>query len=465
MKIVYIGNLKKFLSEIESFVSKNKITSKTLGSVISRFAEIDFISILETLQNKNTPYFYTFHDKDEIIFLGFESISHISACGEDRLELTEKKVSELAENFLSNWDEVGLKSVPLFLGGMKFSGNNSDMLWKDFSDSDWFIPRFLLLKYKREYFLVYNFFGRKLINNEIKSDLNRLQSVLEYDKDEKRTESKIRILSTEKDKSLWVKNVKEALNKIEAGTVQKIVLSRELDLQLKSDISIAEIIETLGERYPKCYVFAFSLGRSVFFGASPEKLAKISNGIIEADALAGSIPRGKTAAEDDLLAASLLSSGKDIAEQQIVVSFITESFSLFCSEVFFEKKPAIRKLPNIQHLWTPIKGKVKEGESVFSILKELHPTPAICGVPWEKARNEIIKMEPHNRGLFTGMIGWFNFYNEGEFAVAIRSALLKEKMIYAFAGCGIVKGSDPEIEFAESELKLKPIISLFESIN
>jgi len=157
-----------------------------------------------------------------------------------------------------------------------------------------------------------------------------------------------------------------------------------------------------------------------------------------------------------------LASEKDLAEQSIVVSFIRDSFTQFCSEIVFDEKPIIRKLPNIQHLWTPIKGKVNPNQSIFTILKDLHPTPAICGVPWDVALNSIKEMEPHNRGLFSGMIGWFNLKNEGEFAVAIRSALLKGKELYAFAGCGIVQGSDPEIEYAESELKLKPIISLFE---
>jgi menaquinone-specific isochorismate synthase len=253
------------------------------------------------------------------------------------------------------------------------------------------------------------------------------------------------------------------LEEIDSGNVQKIVLSRQVDLELESNIEISKIIKKLGERYPKCYVFAFRKNDSIFFGASPEKLAKISNGWIEADALAGSVARGDTKEKDDLLANTLLTSKKDLAEQKIVVSFIRDSFSQFCDEITFDENPIIRKLPNIQHLWTLIKGKIDSEQSIFTILKELHPTPAICGVPWNKALDSIIEMEPHDRGLFSGMIGWFNFNNEGEFAVAIRSALLKDKSIHAFAGCGIVIGSDAEFEYTESELKLKPILSLFET--
>ena len=144
------------------------------------------------------------------------------------------------------------------------------------------------------------------------------------------------------------------------------------------------------------------------------------------------------------------------------MDFIAKSFSSFTEDIEYDPKPIIRKLPNIQHLWTPIKAKLKSNRPVFSFLKEVHPTPAICGVPWTAAMSQILKQENHNRGLYTGAIGWFNFRNEGEFAVAIRSALLQKNRLFAFAGCGIVKGSDPQTEFEETKLKLKPILSLFD---
>ena len=462
--MILTDNLKRFLDKIKHFVNSNSINSKTLASLVFDFDEIDFLSILNIIRNRKEIYFYTTQVKENISFLGFDSIFQVNAYGKSRIENTEKKMTELENVFLSNWKEYNVNSIPLFLGGMKFSTDNSDELWNDFSDSEWFIPKFLFFELSGKQYFVYNFFGNPFIKDQIFSDFETLNLLLEKNEDS-RIIGKIKISSNGKEKETWVHNVNRALSEINSGNVQKIVLSRQVNLELESNTNISKILETLGEKYPRCYVFAFRKNESVFFGASPEKLAKISNGWIEADALAGSISRGNSTDEDDNLAKALLSSKKDLAEQKIVVSFIKESFAQFCENVICDEIPAIRKLPNIQHLWTPIKGKLNSEQSIFSILKELHPTPAICGVPWTKARDSIIEMEPHDRGLFSGMIGWFNFNNEGEFAVAIRSALLKKKTVHAFAGCGIVKGSMPEIEYEESELKLKPIISLFESSN
>ncbi len=457
--------MKRFLDKIEDFVKSNSIQNKTLSSLIFDIEEIDFTSILNNIQNRNEPYFYTTHVKEDTSFLGFDSVFQVQTSGEFRLENTENKITELEKDFLSNWNEFDVDSIPLFLGGMKFSTNIDGNLWNDFADSEWFIPKFLLLKTQSKSYLIYNFFGNKISKNDFSEDFELLNLLLQTNISDSTEIGRIVISSNGKEKEGWVLNINKALKEIESGKVQKIVLSRQVDLELESNIIISKILRTLGERYPKCYVFAFRKNDSIFFGASPEKLAKISKGWIEADALAGSIARGETEEKDELLADSLLASQKDLAEQKIVVSFIRDSFSQFCDEIIFEENPIIRKLPNIQHLWTPIKGKIKSKQSIFTILKELHPTPAICGVPWSRALDTIREMEPHDRGLFSGMIGWFNFYNEGEFAVTIRSALLKHKSIHAFAGCGIVKGSDPEFEYAESELKLKPILSLFETKN
>ena len=453
--------MKTLLDKINEFIGSNSLDNNSLSSLIFNFSEIDFLSILNTIQSRSEQYFYTAQTYSGIRFLGFDSVLEVAEYGQSRLENTSDKINYLEKNFFSNWKDFNLDSIPLFLGGMKFSTNISDDLWKDFADSEWFVPKFLFLEQNSKHYLIYNFYGT---NNNFSQDLEILNTLLIPNTIESKSLSEITISSNGKEKAKWVENVNHALWEIETGEVQKIVLSRQVDIELKKSISISKVLSNLVERYPRCYVFAFRKKESIFFGASPEKLAKISNGWIEADALAGSISRGKTSAEDDSLANTLLSSKKDLMEQKIVVSFIKNSFERFCDNVVYEEKPIIRRLPNIQHLWTQINGEISKNESVFSVLKELHPTPAICGVPWVKARNSIIEMEPHNRGLFSGMIGWFNLKTEGEFAVAIRSALSKGNSVHAFAGCGIVKGSDPEIEYQESELKLKPIISLFESI-
>ena len=205
----------------------------------------------------------------------------------------------------------------------------------------------------------------------------------------------------------------------------------------------------------------FKRGNSAFIGASPEKFAKVSNGWIEVDALAGSAPRGEDDIKDVEMEHFLLSSEKNLFEQRAVVNFIHNLLSKISDEIIFDDKPILRKLPNIQHLWTIIRAKLKDNVKLFDVLMTLHPTPAICGDPWKIAMFFILDMEVHDRGLYSGNIGWFNFNGRGEFAVALRSALIKEKCLYAYAGCGIVQGSEANAEFEESEIKLKPILSLF----
>ena len=123
--------------------------------------------------------------------------------------------------------------------------------------------------------------------------------------------------------------------------------------------------------------------------------------------------------------------------------------------------PVVKKLPNIQHLQTSVTGILKSKDDIFKIVSSLFPTPAVCGIPKDQSLKMIEKTEAFDRGLFSGIIGWFNADNYGEFFVTIRSALVKGNKLYAYAGCGIVDGSDAKEEFEETQLKLKPILSLF----
>ncbi len=157
----------------------------------------------------------------------------------------------------------------------------------------------------------------------------------------------------------------------------------------------------------------------------------------------------------------LLTSNKDLDEHYLVVSYIKEQLSELAENVCYPAKPQIKKLSNIQHLWTPISGTLLEAKFPLSVLEALHPTPALCGVPKDKALTMIKKIEDYNRGMYAGIVGWISPDNKGDFTAAIRSALLNGKKITAFAGCGIVEHSVPEQEYTETERKLNAILSLF----
>ena len=157
----------------------------------------------------------------------------------------------------------------------------------------------------------------------------------------------------------------------------------------------------------------------------------------------------------------LLASAKDKAEHYFVIDHIKNALSSVCKEITEKEKLTIKKLSNIQHLLTIISAKLKPESSLFSVIKKIYPTPAICGSPQNEALHFIKKHENFRRGLYSGIIGWFNLENEGDFVVALRSALTYGNMLIAYAGSGIVQNSEADPEFAETELKLKPILSLF----
>ena len=453
-------DFKQFLNLI-----KDKIKSNRKPSLSSFIFDIPFTNIKNLFSTnlcENTNSFYWNIKYDKVEFLACKPLFSVTEYGPERLASTSAKINEIATNHIVNILEENYVEIPLFVGGMKFAPNPKNQIWNDYSDSDWFIPELLFFNKGINSRIVYNFFYSNVEYNfqefsHILSQIATLDENINFIDDD--SEFQTSLISN----SLieWKNIVDEALFKISQGLMSKVVLSREVFVELNKKPVLNSLLSQLSERYPKCYTFAYRKGKSVFIGASPEKLAKISNGWIEVDALAGSAPRGKTEEEDLEMENFLLHSEKNLFEQRAVVNFIHNLLNKISDEIIFEDKPIIRKLPNIQHLWTIMRAKLKKDFKLFDIIMKLHPTPAICGDPWKVAKDFILENEPHDRGLYSGNIGWFNFKGSGEFAVAIRSALIKANNLYAYAGCGIVEGSEAKTEFEESEIKLKPILSLF----
>jgi len=462
-------NIKLFKKELQKFLisSIEKEKDNKNSKLFSYLIKLDKLKISqltdsEFLTNKTFFYWRVLEENEE--FLGVDQILSISPKGEERLKITGKEANKFEECIESNWKGKYSFNIPLFMGGIKFASSQKSERWKDFNDSEWFIPKILFIDNNSGCYIVFNFLQNADYQLNVENDLDERILFLEKLFDEKfKDPTKVKFANPFNSNSLntWKNQVQLALQKISEGKLNKVVLSREVNHKLTEKPRISTLLDELSNKYPKCYTFAFKKGESVFIGASPEKLAKFSNGWIEIDALAGSAPRGSTKEEDQKFERFLLNSEKNLNEQQSVVNFITKLIANISEEIFYDEKPIIRKLPNIQHLWTPIKARLDKNYKLFEVLLKLHPTPAICGTPWDSAQQYILDVEKHDRGLYSGNIGWFNFDGNGEFAVAIRSALIKNKDVYAYSGCGIVEGSEPQSEFEESEIKLKPILSLF----
>ncbi len=451
----------KFASFLHSIPTNGNVGNKQLCSIVFKVGEINLSVLVDKLHEKKNKYFYWNLPSENKEFLGFSPLLEISEAITNGIDFPNSKLENFKNNFISNWEELSLTNVPLVVGGIKFASDKKNKVWEDFRDSDWFIPSISILIQNKECYLIYNFFndGNSATNlfEEFETKIQILKTLS--------TTNNIKPSIIQSTNSIlngnWDKMINRGLDKIENGELQKVVLSREVIIELNKKPQISNLLNKLSSKYPKCYCFAFSKNESVFIGASPEKFVKFNNNNIEIDALAGSVRRGTDKEEDLLLEKFLLESKKNRAEQLAVVTFITNLLVDISDEIIYDEQPIIRKLPNIQHLWTPIKARLKKGCTLFDVLKILNPTPAICGTPWSVAHKNILELESHDRGLYSGNVGWFNFNGDGEFAVAIRSALIKDKTLFAYAGCGIVKGSEPQQEFEESEIKLKPILSLF----
>jgi isochorismate synthase len=241
--------------------------------------------------------------------------------------------------------------------------------------------------------------------------------------------------------------------------VQKVVLARALEVHHRQPIDAVAALRQLAESYPSTTVFAFAHQTTCFLGATPERLIALHHGTASTMALAGSIDRGASPAEDQALSEKLLHDPKELAEHAVVVGALRDGLAQVCARIITDAQPRVHKLPNLQHLLTPIRGQVSPGHGVLDLVERLHPTPAMGGFPRQPALELIRASEGLDRGWYAGPIGWVNRDGEGEFVVGIRAALVQGALATLYAGCGIVAESNAAAEFAESDWKLRPMLA------
>jgi len=241
--------------------------------------------------------------------------------------------------------------------------------------------------------------------------------------------------------------------------IQKVVLARAVQVHHRQPIDPVAAVRQLAANYPSCTVFAISHGQACFLGATPERLIALYAGTASTMALAGSIGRGATPAADQALADKLLRDPKERGEHAVVVAALRDGLAQVATRIMADAEPRVQRLPNLQHLLTPIRAQVAPGVGVLDLVERLHPSPAMGGYPRQRALELIRASEGFDRGWYAGPIGWVNRAGEGEFVVGIRSALVAGASATLFAGCGIVAESNPAAEYAESEWKLRPMLA------
>ena len=258
------------------------------------------------------------------------------------------------------------------------------------------------------------------------------------------------------DKEEWTANVRQVLGAIGAGHVRKVVLARELVLEADKPFDRRALLERLSRRNPTCFTYA----AGGFVGASTELLVRRRGGEVESCPMAGTVARGSTPSEDEALVDALSHSRKDAEEHALLVDAVVHALAPLCAEGPEAAPAGVVRLPTVSHLATLVRGRLATpAPSALSLAGRLHPTPAVGGLPRPAALAAIATLEGFERGLYAGPVGWVDARGDGEWAVALRGAELDGSRARLVAGAGIVAGSDPDAEWAETEAKLQAMLS------
>ena len=426
--------------------------------------------------------FYLSHPVESFTIIGEGALERVSISGNNRF----RETSTLGKHLFNRVHHFHSfdKPYPLqLLGGFSFFNTlNKDSEWADFEPSLFHLPEWTIVQTKDDATL--SLIERVNEFETVDNLINRFHARLYSWNDSPLyhsngntellsalSESKINSSFTtnfqsfcEQPRNLkafteWKNMIVKAKKAIDTNNLKKVVLARKVTQSHLLKPKAADVISNLEQLYPDCFIFCVNpKGKSYFVGATPERLARFTPTQVQTESLAGSTKRGMTYEEDDDLAGKLLNSKKDRLEHQIVVEAIEEDLVPYSEHLEHSSSPRVKKLPNVQHLYTPISAVFKKGISRTKVLKNLHPTPAVGGFPRTKALDFIEKEELFTRGWYASPIGWINSHGTGEFYVGIRSGLIEQNTAHFYAGCGIVKDSDPEKEWLETELKFKPMV-------
>lgn len=255
------------------------------------------------------------------------------------------------------------------------------------------------------------------------------------------------------DPEQWMSVVAEAVSRIGSGAVEKVVLARDLVATAEEPIDVRWPLAQLATSYPMCWTFHVD----GLFGATPELLVRRERGLVTSRVLAGTIRRTGDETRDAELAGALSRSSKDLEEHEYAVRSVADALEPHCSSMNVPEAPFVLHLPNVMHLATDVTGVVRDGISSLELAAALHPSAAVGGTPRAEALALIAELEGMSRDRYAAPVGWVDASGDGEWGIALRSALVSGPTVRLFAGCGVVGSSDPAAELAESQAKLVPV--------
>jgi len=432
-------------------------------NITSEVFYIDPLAVLSTIYEREQRHFYLESPREELAIAGAEALDVFSCKGRDRFAQVRAWAEDWQERIRYTHTGGSRECALQFYACFNFFDNEGEV--SGFPSAQAFVPTWQVVRREGRSLAAANCIVEKdtdlepmamrILGAHSKFQSFEFSASEQAEMDEGR--GRFELGEVTEDPGAFESSVAAAVEMIGEEAFEKIVLARTRDFTVKGDFPMLDWLNELRNRYPTCHCFSFKNADGLFMGATPEILIRVEKGRFYVDALAGSVGRGHSAVEDARLEQSLLKSDKDRREHAAVVESITGRLALLGIEVSPSQRPRLLKLANVQHLHTPISGELPKGMHILDLVSALHPTPAVGGKPREQACSHITGLENFARGPYAGPVGWFDVYGEGLFVVGIRSALLSGDHLRLFAGAGIVRGSDPQKEKVETDLKFEAL--------
>ena len=373
--------------------------------------------------------------------IGFGEYKKIELTGEGRFEKAKAWWQIQLSEFKIQNNVHGSGTGPILFGSFSFDPNEKSIL---------VIPEIILGKKAGKSWVTW-------IGNDTQPNFSTLSNSL--------PSGEITWSNGALSESQWKDQVSFAVDSIKQNKLEKVVLARDQVAASTVAINTRGLLQRLEIEYPSTWLFLVD----GLIGATPELLVRLSKSLVTSRVLAGTIRKTGNEDRDLALAASLAKSSKDLEEHEYAVRSVADALAPFCSSTNVPESPFVLHLSNVMHLATDVTGVLNDSAKqadIFTLIQQLHPSAAVCGTPTNAAKKFIIDFEKMNRERYAGPVGWIDANGDGEIAIALRCGQLSQdnKSIRIFAGCGVVAGSDPVNELAESQAKLMPMRTALETL-
>lgn len=404
-------------------------------------------------------YFYWSRPDESHSMLGYGELIKLVAEGEQRFKSLQQQYLTLSRQ----WHGKNMSMPKAFLGYAFDPLSAMSGHWRNLPNAQLSIPEITIETTTQRSCITINFDHRNIQNNDL--FLARLKTSLQHILNPSTNSDQIspaHILTTEEipDRARWQQLSDRAIQLIRHQQIDKLVFSRKLSLVTDSHINSQQLLDKLCEHYPGCTIIAYARNDLEMIAATPERLLSLNQEHIHCDAIGGTLDINDQPSYAELMSRQSVSASKLLHEHAIIVDHIRRKLEPLCPKLELPIAPSLMKLQNLYHLQTRISGQITDSVSLFDLIEQLHPTPAISGQPQQPAMEWIQQNEAYDRGWYTGGFGWLDANKQGEISVLLRCALIKNKQLELFAGAGLVADSNTDSEWQETELKMKTILEL-----